>query len=74
VAKINPVRQQRDRKCAVNKKEAVKCKSKSPVVKDDQISNETNPKAKRVSQPRNRRERRQVKKKKLLRKLILLMF
>ena len=53
VAKINPVRQKRDRKCAVNKNEFVKCKNRNPVVKDDQLSDEMNSKAKRVSQSRN---------------------
>lgn len=51
--KINQVRQKRDRKCPGNKNKFVKCKNRNPIAKDDQISEEMNSKAKRVSQSRN---------------------
>lgn len=51
VTKINLERQQKDKKCAVNKqkkKALVKCRNRHLVVKSNQISDKRKPKAKMV--------------------------
>lgn len=50
VTKINLERQQKDKRCAVNKqkKALVKCRNRHLVVKSNQISDKRKPKAKTV--------------------------